>query len=73
MPMFERNKIDNVPDASAVPVEIGLRSTARSLKGKLLVPSARALADALNGSGPLPGFEPYGGERSFSPRRSWPP
>jgi hypothetical protein len=62
--MFERNRVDNVPDTSAVPVEIVLTDGGVA-KGKMLVPMGRSVADALNGSGGFLEFEPYGGERSF--------
>jgi hypothetical protein len=62
--MFERNKIDNVPETSAVPVEI-LLTDGTLAKGKLLVPMGRSVADALNGTSSFVEFEPYGGEKSF--------
>jgi hypothetical protein len=62
--MFERNRIDNVPEASAVPVEVTL--TDGSLcKGKLFVSMGKTVADMLNSTGLFVEFEPYGGERSF--------
>jgi hypothetical protein len=62
--MFERNKIDNVPETSAIPIEIACADGSVA-KGKLIVPIGRSVADALNGSGDFIEFEPYGGERSF--------
>lgn len=62
--MFERNRVDNVPEPSAVPVEIVLPDGSAS-RGKLLVPAGKAFADALNGPGGFIEFEPYGGERCF--------
>ncbi len=62
--MFERNKIDNVPETSAVPVEIAL-TDGTIAKGKLLVAMGRSIADALNGTGSFVEFEPYGGEKSY--------
>jgi hypothetical protein len=62
--MFERNRVDNAPEASAVPVEIALADGSVA-KGKLLVPMGKTVADALNGSGSFVEFEPYGGERSY--------
>jgi hypothetical protein len=62
--MFERNRIDNVPEPTAVPVEFGLID-GTVLKGKLLVPVGKVLADLLNSAGGFVEFEPYGGERSF--------
>jgi hypothetical protein len=62
--MFERNKIDNIPETSAVPIEV-LLTDGTVTKGKLLIPVGRTVADALNGPGSFIEFEPYGGERSF--------
>ena len=62
--MFERSKIDNVPEPSAVPVEVTLLDGS-VLKGKILVPMGKVLSDALNSSGPFIEFEPYGGDRRF--------
>jgi len=62
--MFERNRIDNAPEPSAVPVEITFTDDTLA-KGKLLMPQGKSVADALNGSGGFIEFEPYGGERRF--------
>jgi DnaJ-like protein len=62
--MFERNRNDYASEPSAVPVEIGLADGA-SIKGKLLVPAGKSVADALNGPGTFVEFEPYGGDKSF--------
>ena len=62
--MFERNRIDNVPEPSAVTVEVALVDGTIA-RGKLLVPAGKTIADALNGAGAFIEFEPYGGERSF--------
>lgn len=62
--MFERNKIDNAPEPTFVPVEITLADGER-LKGKMAVPMGRTILDAINGSGTFVEFEPYGGERRF--------
>jgi hypothetical protein len=62
--MFERNRIDNIPEASAIPVEITL-ADGSLVKGKLLVAVGKTVADALNAGGGFVEFEPYGGERSF--------
>ena len=62
--MFERNRIDNAPETSAIPVEIALADGTVS-KGKLLVPMGKNVADALNGTSSFIEFEPYGGERSY--------
>jgi hypothetical protein len=62
--MFERNKIDNAPETTAVPVEITYTDGAVA-KGKLLIPTGRMVVDALNGVGGFIEFEPYGGERTY--------
>ncbi|MFM9846162.1 MAG: J domain-containing protein [Hyphomicrobiaceae bacterium] len=62
--MFERTRIDNIPEPSAVPAEVTLLDGS-VLKGKVLVPVGKVLADALNSSGPFLEFEPYGGDRRF--------
>jgi hypothetical protein len=62
--MFERNRIDNLPETSAVPVEIGF-TDGTAAKGKLLVPVGKSVADALNGASNFVEFEPYGGEKSY--------
>jgi DnaJ-like protein len=62
--MFERNKIDNVPETTAVPVEMTF-ADGTIAKGKLLAPLGKAVADTLNGGGGFVEFEPYGGGRSF--------
>jgi hypothetical protein len=62
--MFERNRIDNKPEAASVPVEIELQSGEQA-KGKLKVPAGHTPIDALNGNGGFVEFEPYGGEPRF--------
>jgi len=62
--MFERNRVDNLPEPSAVPVEIALADGA-IVRGKLLVPAGKTIADALNGGGGFIEFAPYAGERCF--------
>jgi hypothetical protein len=62
--MFERNKVDNAPETSAVPVEITLVD-GTVVKGKLLVPVVKSVAEILNGSAVFIAFEPYGGDRSY--------
>ena len=62
--MFERNKIDNVPETTAVPVEIAFADGTVG-KGKLHAPLGKTVADTLNGGGGFIEFEPYGGERSY--------
>ena len=62
--MFERNRVDNAPEVSAVPVEItGLDGTL--IKGKLQVPVPKTVAEALNGAAAFIEFEPYGGEKRY--------
>lgn len=62
--MFERTRIDSIPEPSAVPAEVTLLDGSM-LKGKVLVPVGKVLSDALNSSGPFLEFEPYGGDRRF--------
>ena len=62
--MFERTKVDNAPEPSAVPVEVVLADGTLT-KGKLLVSAGKTLSDALNGTTAFIEFEPYGGERTF--------
>lgn len=62
--MFERSKVDNSPDMTAMPVE-AVFVDGTITRGKLLVPAMKGIADLLNGPGAFVEFEPYGGERSF--------
>jgi len=62
--MFDRNRIDNLPEPSVVPVEVALVDGTIT-RGKLLVPVGKSVAEALNGAGGFIEFEPYGGERGF--------
>jgi hypothetical protein len=62
--MFERTRIDNIPEPSAIPVEATLLDGS-VLKGKVLVAAGKVLSDVLNSSGPFVEFEPYGGDRRF--------
>jgi len=62
--MFERNRVDNAPEVSAVPVEINLLD-GTLIKGKLLVPVLKSVVDALNGATAFIEFEPYGGEKRY--------
>lgn len=62
--MFERNRVDNQPEASAVPVEAAF-ADGTVTRGKLLVPMGRSVADALNGPSSFIEFEPYGDARRF--------
>jgi hypothetical protein len=62
--MFERSKIENVPDLTAMPVE-AVFADGTIVRGKLLVPGNKGIGDVLNGPGAFLEFEPYGGERSY--------
>ena len=62
--MFERNRVDNAPEVSAVPVEITLLD-GTLIKGKLLVPVLKTVADTLNGGTAFIEFEAYGGEKRY--------
>jgi len=62
--MFERNRFDTAPEMNAVPGEIALLD-GTGLKGKLLVPVPKSLADTLNGGTTFIEFEPYGGEKRY--------
>jgi hypothetical protein len=62
--MFERTRIDNAADITALPVE-AVFVDGTTARGKLLVPTTKTMADVLNGPSAFVEFEPYGGERSF--------
>ena len=62
--MFERSKIENAPDLTAMPVE-AVFADGTTARGKLLVPTTKTMGDVLNGPGAFLEFEPYGGERSY--------
>jgi hypothetical protein len=62
--MFERSRVDNVPDLTAMPVE-AVFVDGTVVRGKLLVPATKGMGDLLNGSGAFLEFEPYGGERTY--------
>jgi DnaJ domain len=62
--MFERSKVDNAPDMTAMPVE-AVFADGTVVRGKLMVPTTKSIAELLNGAGAFVEFEPYGGERSF--------
>lgn len=62
--MFERNRIDNAPDLSAVPIEVTF-ADGTLVKGKMLLPLGKHVAETLNGPASFIEFEPYGGERCF--------
>src|SRR2546430_16907637 len=65
--MFDRNRIDNLPEPSVVPVEVALVDGTIT-RGKLLVPVGKSVAEVLNGAGGFIEVEPYGGERGFLPK-----
>jgi hypothetical protein len=60
--MFERNRVDSISDG--VPVEIALAG-GEAIKGRLMVPPGKSVADALNGPGAFIEVEPYGGDKMF--------
>jgi hypothetical protein len=62
--MFERNRIDNLPEQTAVAAELGL-DDGRILKGKVAVPLHKTIHDVLNGAVTFLEFEPFDGERQF--------
>ena len=70
--MFERNRIDNPPEPSAVPVEAAL-TDGTTTAGRVLVPVGKSLAEVLNSAGGFIELETYSGERSFlaKARLSW--
>ena len=63
--MFDRNRVDNVPEPSGVPVEVALRRRHDQPRASCWCRWARAVADVLNGASSFIEFEHYGGERSF--------
>ena len=62
--MFERNKVDNALQQSAVPAELTLAS-GEILRGRFLINASRAVYDVLNGAGAFLDFETYEGDRSL--------
>jgi hypothetical protein len=62
--MFERSRVDNAPDLTAMPVEATF-ADGSVVRGKLLVATTKSIGDVLNGGGAFMEFEPYGGERSY--------
>ncbi len=62
--MFERSRVDNAPDLTAMPVEATF-ADGSVVRGKLLVATTKNIGDVLNGGGAFLEFEPYGGERSY--------
>src|SRR5262245_42028269 len=61
--MFERSKVDNAPDMTALPVE-AVFVDGTIVRGKLLVQTTKTMADVLNAPSAFVEFEPYGGERT---------
>jgi hypothetical protein len=62
--MFERSRVDNAPDQTAMPVEATF-ADGRVVRGKLLVAATKSIGEVLNGGGAFLEFEPYGGEREY--------
>ena len=62
--MFDRNRIDYLPEPAVIAVEIAL-ADGTIASGRLLVAVGKTLAEVLNGAGSFIEFEPYGGERTF--------
>lgn len=67
--MFERRQIDNSTEQGTLTLELTL-DDGRVLSGKLAVPVARSVGDALNGPGDFVDFEPFGAERQFLAKSS---
>jgi hypothetical protein len=62
--MFERSRVDNAPELTAMPVEATF-ADGSVVRGKLLVAITKGIGDVLNGGGAFLEFEPYGGERQY--------
>lgn len=62
--MFERNKIDNGLQQTAVPVEMTLED-GELLKGKIVMAASRSIYEVLNGDSKFIDFETYQGKRSL--------
>lgn len=62
--MFDRSRADAVAELTGIPVEAAFADGA-PVRGKLLVPNTKSVAEYLNGPGAFLEFEPYGGERTF--------
>jgi DnaJ domain len=65
--MFERNRVDNTSNTAhqtAVPAEVTL-SDGQVQTGHLIINSARAVVDVLNGETLFIEFEPFGSARRF--------
>lgn len=67
--MFERNRVDNTPEQTAVAIEAVL-DDGRILKGKVAIPLQRTVYDVLNGPSAFLEFEPFDGERQFIAKSS---
>lgn len=62
--MFERNRVDNSLQQTAVAAEVTLL-TGEVRKGRFVITASRSLADVLNGDGQFMDFEPFDGHRAF--------
>ena len=62
--MFERNKVDNIPELSAIAIEATL-DDGTVLKGKVAIPQHKTIYDALNGPVTFLEFETFDGDRRF--------
>jgi hypothetical protein len=70
--MFERNRVDNTNNSmhqTAVPAELTL-ATGEIMAGHLVINSARAIADVLNGENSFIEFEPLGSSRRYLSKSS---
>lgn len=67
--MFERNRVDNVVEQTAVAVEATL-DDGRLLKGRVAIPLGKSVYDVLNGGAAFVDFEPFEGERQFVAKAS---
>ena len=59
--MFERNKVDNSQDLTAVAAKIELND-GRHVSGRFLIARSKSLLDVLNGPAQFIDFEPYNGD-----------
>lgn len=62
--MFDRSRMENTPDLTAMPVE-AVFADGTTARGKLLVPATKTMSEVLNGPGGFIEFEPYGEERTY--------
>ena len=67
--MFERNRVDNALQQSAVAAELTL-TDGSVLKGKFLISASRSIFDVLNGDTQFLDFECHTGTRSFIAKAS---